>query len=57
MKTIENSPESEAQKRHKATDAFAAMRADVARAGIPEMTLDEINAEIKAMRAEKRKRE
>ena len=42
--------ESEAQKRKTALDAFASMRAAVAEAGIPEMTLDEINAEIKEVR-------
>ena len=49
MKTFENGSE-KAQKRQKATDAFAAMRADIARADIPEMTLDEINAVIKEVR-------
>lgn len=46
--------ESEIQKRQKASDTFAAMRADVAKAGIPEMTLDEINAEIKEARNARR---
>ena len=42
--------ETEAQKRQNALDAFASMRAAVAEAGIPEMTLEEINAEIKEVR-------
>lgn len=42
--------ESDAQKRQKAMDTFDSMRAEVAKAGIPEMTLDEINAEIKEAR-------
>lgn len=42
--------ESEAQKRQAAMDAFAAMRKAVADSGAPEMTLDEINAEIKEAR-------
>ena len=46
--------ESEAQKRQIALDAFASMRAAVAEAGIPEMTLDEINAEIKEVRNTRR---
>jgi DNA-damage-inducible protein J len=45
--------DSEVQKRQKALDAFAAMRAAVAEAGVPEMTLDEINAEIKEARNER----
>ena len=46
--------ESEAQKRQKALDAFAAMRAAVAASGMKEMTLEEINAEIKEARNAKR---
>ena len=42
--------ESEAQKRQNALDAFASMRAAIADAGIPEMSLEEINAEIKEAR-------
>lgn len=42
--------ESEAQKRQNALDAFASMRASIADAGIPEMSLEEINAEIKEVR-------
>lgn len=42
--------ESEAQKRQNALDAFASMRAAIADAGIPEMSLEEINAEIKEVR-------
>ncbi|MBQ9474813.1 MAG: type II toxin-antitoxin system RelB/DinJ family antitoxin [Bacteroidales bacterium] len=42
--------ESEAQKRQKALDAFAAMRAEVAASGMKEMSLEEINAEIKEAR-------
>lgn len=42
--------ESEAQKRQNALDAFASMRAAIAEAGIPEMSLEEINAEIKEVR-------
>lgn len=46
--------ESEAQKRQKALDAFAAMRAAVAASGMKEMTLEEINAEIKEARNARR---
>ena len=42
--------ESEAQKRQNALDAVASMRAAIADAGIPEMSLEEINAEIKEVR-------
>lgn len=42
--------ESEAQKRQNALDAFASMRAAIAEAGIPEMSLEEINAKIKEVR-------
>lgn len=47
--------ETEEKKRQNALDAFASMRAAVAEAGIPEMTLDEINAEIKEVRDARRK--
>lgn len=46
--------ESEAQKRQKALDAFAAMRAAVAASGMKEMTLEEINAEIREARNARR---
>ena len=46
--------ESEVQKRQKALDAFAAMRAAVAASGMKEMTLEEINAEIKEARNARR---
>lgn len=46
--------ESEAEKRQKALDAFAAMRAAVAASGMKEMTLEEINAEIKEARNARR---
>ena len=42
--------ESEAQQRQKALDAFKEMRAAVAESGLPEMTLEEINAEIATVR-------
>ena len=42
--------ESEAQRRQKAMEAFAAMRIALAESGTPEMTLEEINAEIKEAR-------
>lgn len=42
--------------RQNALDAFQAMQQTIADSGIPEMTLEEINAEIKAARDE-RKRE
>ena len=45
----------ESQKRQKAMDAFATMRAAIAEAGIPEMTLDEINAEIGEVRNAKQR--
>lgn len=40
--------------RQKAVDAFRSVRESVAKSGMKEMTLDEINAEIKAVRDEKR---
>lgn len=42
--------ETEAQKRQNALDAFESMRAAISDAGIPEMSLEEINAEIKEVR-------
>lgn len=42
--------ESEEQRRLKAMDTFAAMRASIAAAGVPEMTLEEINEEIREVR-------
>ena len=47
--------ESETEKRQKALETFASMRAAVAEACIPEMSLDEINAEIKEARNGRRK--
>ena len=46
--------ETEEQKRQKALDAFASMRTAVYEAGIPEMTLDEINTEIREVRNARR---
>ena len=46
--------ESEAQKRQNAIDAFVAMRAAVAASGMKEMSLEEINAEIKEARNARR---
>ena len=42
--------DTETQERKKALEAFDAMRAAVAEAGIQDMTLDEINAIIKEVR-------
>ncbi|MBR5056668.1 MAG: hypothetical protein IKX03_05680 [Bacteroidales bacterium] len=42
--------ESEAQQRQKALDAFKELRAAVAESGLPEMAIEEINAEIKEVR-------
>ena len=42
--------ESEAQQRQKALEAYEAMRAAIAESGLREMTLEEINAEIKEVR-------
>ncbi len=42
--------------RQKAMDAFDAMRQSVAEAGLPQMSLEEINAEIKAARDERREK-
>ena len=47
--------ETEAQKRQNVLDTFASMRAAVAEAGISDMTLDEINTEIKEVRNARRK--
>ena len=47
--------ESETQKRQKALEAFASMRSSISQAGIPEMSLEEINAEIKEVRDARRK--
>ena len=48
--------ESEAKKRQKAIDAFEKMREAIAESGLQEMTLDEINAEIKAVRDERNRK-
>lgn len=40
--------------RQKGMDAFEAMRRQVAESGMPELSLDEINAEIKTARDERR---
>lgn len=42
--------------RQKALSAFDAMRQSVAEAGLPQMSLEEINAEIKAARDERREK-
>ena len=42
--------DSEVQKRHRALEAFEAMRVAVAEAGMQDMTLEEINAIIKEVR-------
>ena len=47
--------ETDLQKRQKALDAFTSMRMAIAESGIPEMSLEEINAEIKEARNERRK--
>ncbi len=46
--------DSEVQKRQKALDTFATMRAAVVDSGMREMTLEEINNEIKDVRDAKR---
>ena len=46
--------ESETQKRMRALEVFEEMRMAVAEAGVPEMTLDQINAEIKEARNSRR---
>lgn len=43
--------------RQKALDAFQAMQQTIVDSGMPEMTLEEINAEIKAARNERRKKD
>jgi hypothetical protein len=47
----------EALKRRQAADALLAIADRVAAAGIPPMSMDEINAEVKAARAERRARQ
>ena len=47
----------EAIKRQQAADALLAIADRVAAAGIPPMSMDEINAEVKAARAERRARQ
>ena len=47
----------EAIKRRQAADALLAIADRVAEAGIPPMSMDEINAEVKAARAERRARQ
>lgn len=46
----------DALRRRQAADALLAIADRVAAAGIPPMTMEEINAEVKAARAERRKR-
>jgi len=43
--------------RRQAADSFLSLADQVAAAGIPEMSMEEINAEVKAVRAERRQRE
>jgi hypothetical protein len=47
---------SDALRRRQAADALLTVAGRVAAAGIPPMTMEEINAEVKAARAERRKR-
>jgi hypothetical protein len=47
----------EALKRRQAADALLSIADRVAASGIPPMSMDEINAEVKAARAERRARE
>jgi hypothetical protein len=47
----------EALRRRHAADSFLSLADQVAAAGIEEMPMDEINAEVKAARAERRQRE
>jgi len=47
----------EALKRRQAADALLAIADRVAAAGIPPLSMDEINAEVKAARAERRTRQ
>lgn len=46
-----------ALKRQKAADALLSIADRIAAAGIPPMSMDEINAEVKAVRAERRARQ
>ena len=46
---------SDALRRRQAADALLSVADRVASAGIPPMTMEEINAEVKAARAERRK--
>lgn len=46
----------DALRRRQAADALLAIADRVAAAGIPPMSMEEINAEVKAARAERRKR-
>lgn len=46
-----------ALKRQKAADALLSIAERIAAAGIPPMSMDEINAEVKAVRAERRARQ
>ena len=48
--------DSSASSRQKGLSAFEAMRQIVAESGMPEMTLEEINAEIRAARDEKQEK-
>lgn len=43
--------------RQKALDAFQAMQQTIVDSGMPEMTLEEINAEIKAARDERKRKD
>jgi hypothetical protein len=47
----------EALKRRQAADALLSIAGRVAAAGIPPMSMEEINAEVKAARAERRTRQ
>jgi hypothetical protein len=47
----------EAIRRRQAADSLLSLADQVAAAGIEEMSMDEINAEVKAARAERRQRE
>lgn len=47
---------SDALRRRQAADALLSVADRVASAGIPPMTMEEINAEVKTARAERRKR-
>lgn len=48
---------SEALRRRRAANELLKVADHLADAGVPPMTMDEINAEVKAYRAERRKRE